>query len=483
MDHPAQLTDRYQIEEQIGRGAMGRVFRAIHRATAEPVAIKALRLELAPEAEQVERFLREGEALRRLSHPNIVKCRETFEAPDHFYMVLDYIEGGSVRRVLREAGALPLSQALDVMLDVCDALTRAHRLQIVHRDVKPDNILLDGEGQAHLTDFGLAYLGSSWSSLTQDGTALGTLAYMSPEACRAEPASPAQDIWACAVSLYEMLSGRLPFGESSPGHTILTIMGHPPAPLNCPHLPAEVESLLQRMLCKAPEDRISSMREVALELERLRQGSGPLRSLSLPAPPSLSGPEKESMPGYLVQLESGEILWEQDSPSDFVAYLEEGQLEVVGTNSEGSAMVFTRIQPGEMLGEMSCLDGKEHSATVRAHGPACIRRLGKFEFLNWIRTDPERMQSILLKQSERLRRVADRLMHSQEPLGKRIAFRLLESEGGELCLPRRLLAQELVVEAESLQAELQHLEEAGLVRLTSDTVEVVDWLGLRELRF
>ena len=410
--HPQELTARYHIHEIIGRGGMGEVLRATQRSTGEQVAIKALHLDLAPDPAQVQRFLREGEALRRLSHPNIVKCRESFETEGRFYLVLDYVGGGSLRGQLQRQQPLEIPLVVNWMLDIADALTRAHRLQIVHRDVKPDNILLDQEGQARLTDFGVAHLGGSWTPLTSAGQALGTVNYMSPEACQTLSASPAQDLWAFGVTLHELLSGRPPFSGAGPGQVIMAILTRPPDPIGR-ELPAELQELLDRLLAKDPEQRPASLREVSLVLERITE---PALRLNPTAPPAPVEPvvTLECLPGYLVDLEPGQVLWRQGDPSSYVALIEEGELEVIGSGQEGSTLIFTVLQRGEILGEMSCLDGKSHSATVRARGPVQIRKLGRQEYIQWIRSDPERMQKILLMQSERLRRVAGHLMVSLE---------------------------------------------------------------------
>jgi len=467
MHYPEALTRRYTVEALLGRGGMGEVYRGQHRSSGEPVAIKALHPELAPDPTQVERFLREGEALRRLNHPNIVKCRESFEAGGRYYLVLDYVGGGSLRQ------SLPLSpaQAVEVMLDVADALVRSHRLQIIHRDVKPDNILLGADGSAHLTDFGVAHLGSSWSALTVQGSALGTVEYMSPETCRAEPATPAQDLWSFAVTLYELVSGRTPFRGEGPGQTVMQVLYS-----EVPVLEglAELDALIRRMLQKDPSARLGSMREVAMELEKL--SLGPRAAVPQDLPAMVTAPA-ELLPGHSVELAAGEILWREGDPSDFVAFLEEGELEVIGSSGEGT-IVFTLLKAGEVLGEMSCLDGAPHSATVRARGQVRYRHLGRAEFLAWIRSDPERMQSILLKQSERLRRVAGRLAHSQGPVRRRVAHRLLE---GGAAPSNRQLAEELGVSRSSLAKGMRELAALGLIRLQRGGYEVLDVEGLRKV--
>ena len=478
MSHPAHLLDRYEIHERIGRGGMGEVLRATHRASGEVVAIKALPLELAPDAAQVERFLREGEALRRLSHPNIVKCRESFEREGRFYLILDYVAGGSLRDQLLTRGSLEISEAVDLMLDVADALTRAHRLQIVHRDLKPDNILVGADGHAHLTDFGVAHLGGAWTPLTMTGMALGTVNYMSPEACQGKPATVSQDIWSFGATLYELLGGQPPFPGSAPGQVILSILTGAPAPM-VRALPEDLQKLLDRLLAKDPLDRPASMREVALEMERL-VGPGQVRQAV--AVVAAAEPEPaEVLPGYCVNLACGEILWNQGDPSDYVAYLEEGELEVIGISSEGGTVVFTVLRRGEMLGEMSCLDGKAHSATVRARGAVRVRRLGRNEFLQWIRSDPERMQKLLVMQSERLRRVAGRLMHSRGTLKSRLIHRLLESEKDELFLTRRDLAGELGVQVGSLSRVVSQLAGLGCLQSTRQSLRIVSREKLQAL--
>lgn len=450
---------------------MGEVLRATQRSSGEQVAIKALHPDLAPDNAQVQRFLREGEALRRLSHPNIVKCRESFETDGRFYLVLDYVGGGSLRKQLQRQQPLEIRSVVEWMLDIADALTRAHRLQIVHRDIKPDNILLEPDGQARLTDFGVAHLGGSWAPLTSAGTALGTVNYMSPEACQTECASPAQDLWALGATLHELLSGRPPFPGTGPGQVIMAILTSPPQPIER-ELPVELRELLNRLLAKEPKQRPASMREVALVLERIAE---PVHRFCLAEPslPAVPAAAVECMPGHLVELETGQVLWRQGDPSSYVALIEEGEVEVIGRGPEGDTLIFTVLQRGEILGEMSCLDGKTHSATVRARNKVQIRRLGRQEYIQWIRSDPERMQKILLMQSERLRRVAGRLMVSRESLRNRLIQRLLECESDDLLIAWPELAEELQVKAASLSKAISWLVGRGCLEREGKSVRIL----------
>ena len=179
---------------------------------------------------------------------------------------MEYVPGGTLRQRLERDGALPPAQALDIALELADALARAHHLGVIHRDLKPENVLLAADGTPRLTDFGLAFDAAA-TRLTQQGTLLGTLAYLSPEAVRGEEAGAAGDVWALGVMLLEMVTGRHPFMRASGGATLLAILAAELPPLDgVPPLLAEV---VRRLVAPAPR-RIGSMRQAAAELERAR---------------------------------------------------------------------------------------------------------------------------------------------------------------------------------------------------------------------
>ena len=203
-----QIGNRYEIEKLIGSGAVGRVYLGRDLQTGEPVAIKELMSEwVARVPDALERFRREGEALRKLNHPNIVKVLATFEENDQHYLIMEYVSGGSLADLLKRQPQQPIERVIAIGLELSDALSRAHHLDIIHRDIKPGNILLAADGTPRLTDFGLAHLGS-YPALTTAGQLLGTFQYLSPEACQNQPLDARADIWSFGVVLFEMLTGQ-----------------------------------------------------------------------------------------------------------------------------------------------------------------------------------------------------------------------------------------------------------------------------------
>ena len=198
MSPSQQIGSRFRIDDLehdlLGRGGMGAVYRATDTQTGELVAVKALDPHVvALDPELLERFVREGEALRQLNHPNIVHMVAACEEGGRHYLVMEYVGGGSLRQVLEKEGRLPVTRAVEIALDLADALTRAHRLGILHRDLKPENVLLAEDGTPRLADFGLAHLAAG-SRLTQAGILVGTVDYLCPEACQGEPPDELGDI-------------------------------------------------------------------------------------------------------------------------------------------------------------------------------------------------------------------------------------------------------------------------------------------------
>lgn len=278
-----RISDRYKIEGIIGRGGMGHVYTAVDERTGQPVAIKALEPSISGhDPAAIERFLREGEALRKLHHPNIVQIYDLIEDSDTYYIIMEYVAGGTLATYLRKEGPLPIKSVISIGLELADALTRAHHLNIIHRDIKPANILLAGDGTPRLTDFGVARIGES--EITQEGAVIGTIAYMSPEGCRGEPIDKQSDIWSYGVVLYEMITGERPYYEPEPVSLLNTIVRQPVPPIEerRPDTPVPLVDLIYRMLEKNPDARIPSMRQVAAELEAIMRLDG---DTSVTSPP------------------------------------------------------------------------------------------------------------------------------------------------------------------------------------------------------
>jgi len=285
------LQNRYRIDVELGRGGMGTVYRATDTQTGELVAVKALNPDcVTRDPELLERFTREGEALRQLNHPNIVRMVAAVEEGGQHYLVMEYVAGGSLSDVLEKEGRLPTQRAVEIALDLADALTRAHRLGILHRDLKPENVLLAADGTPRLADFGLARLPAGLR-LTQSGILMGTVDYVSPEACRGDAPDERSDIWSFGVLLFEMLAGRVPFGGDTFAAKLNAILTQPVPDLGplAPGVPDALADLAYRMLDKDRQQRIPSVRLVGAELEALLKGREPARHASRftsPTPPA-----------------------------------------------------------------------------------------------------------------------------------------------------------------------------------------------------
>jgi len=283
------IADRFEIadlgRDLLGRGGMGEVYRGTDTQTGQLVAVKVLKPDIvAQNSDLIQRFTREGEALRQLDHPNIVKMVAAITQGEQYYLVMEYMPGGSLRKLLEQQGQLPIRRTLEIALDLADALTRAHRMEIIHRDIKPANVLLAEDGTPRLTDFGVAQL-TSRPQLTQAGTIIGTADYLSPEACQGESLDTRTDIWSFGVLLYEMLTGRRPFSGETLMALLHTILNQPVPDLVQfrPELPDALVDLIYRMLEKDRYQRIPTVRLVGAELEMILREQAGLSTSSRPA--------------------------------------------------------------------------------------------------------------------------------------------------------------------------------------------------------
>jgi basic membrane protein A len=269
------LNNRYAITARLGKGAMGIVYRATDIQSRRDVALKVISSELAVEPDMLERFKREGEALRQLKHPNIVGFMDAFQHDEHYVIVMEYVSGGSLHELIK-AGPLPIERARQISLDLCDALIRAHRLNIIHRDIKPENILIDEDGTPKLADFGVARL-SEGTRMTKSGTQVGTPYYMSPEAWEGKPLDAQTDIWSLGVILFEMLTGQVPFGGDTGAAVMNKVLTAPPPDLKKlrTEVPTSLVKIVRRLLTRDKTSRYQTMRQVAVDLESGQQGTTP----------------------------------------------------------------------------------------------------------------------------------------------------------------------------------------------------------------
>ena len=287
MSRSEQIGGRFQIDDLerdlLGRGGMGTVYRATDALTGQIVAVKVLdkTSEVSQTSEVFARFAREGEALRQLSHPNIVRIVAAVQEQGRHCLVMEYAAGGSLRSVLKREGRLPATRAAEIALDLADALTHAHRLGILHRDLKPENVLLAADGTPRLADFGLAHLAAG-PRLSQSGVLVGTVDYVSPEACQGVVVSELSDIWSFGVLLFEMVAGCLPFAGTTFAARLDAILTQPAPDLGrlVPGISDGLADLVYRMLEKDPCQRVPSMRLVGADLEAILKGRRPLSSTS-----------------------------------------------------------------------------------------------------------------------------------------------------------------------------------------------------------
>ncbi|MDX2077670.1 MAG: protein kinase [bacterium] len=272
------IGNRFKLGKVIGMGGMATVYSGIDTQTNEKIAIKHLKRDIIlQDPDIVARFDREGEALRRLNHPNIVKVFTTATENDEHYVIMEYVSGGDLNGLIHDHRSqntpIPIQRILEIALDLSDALTRAHRLKIIHRDIKPANVLLAEDGTPRLTDFGVAHFSDS-TKMTQTGALIGTIAYLSPEACSGDTVDGRADIWSFGVMLYELLTLRRPFDENNTAAIITAILNKNPPDIMTlrPDTPPSLVYLLQQMLAKDPDDRIASARLVGAQLEAIISG-------------------------------------------------------------------------------------------------------------------------------------------------------------------------------------------------------------------
>ncbi|UCE40894.1 MAG: protein kinase [Candidatus Aminicenantes bacterium] len=267
------FADRYKIVTELGRGGMGKVYRAIDQKIDEEIAIKLIKPEIAADKKTIERFGNELKMARKIAHRNVCKMYYLGEEKGAHYITMEYVPGEDLKSMIRMSGQLSTGMAIKVAKQVCDGLTEAHRLGVVHRDLKPNNIMIDKSGEARIMDFGIARLLKA-KGITGAGIMIGTPEYMSPEQVEGKEVDQRSDIYSLGVILYEMVTGQVPFEGDTPFAIGMKHKGEiPQAPKNMnAQIPEDLNSLILRCLEKEKEQRYQSAGEVRSELEKIEQG-------------------------------------------------------------------------------------------------------------------------------------------------------------------------------------------------------------------
>jgi serine/threonine-protein kinase len=263
------LNERFRLEEQVGSGGMSTVYRAFDGTLERWVAIKLMHADISEEPDQLERFRREARNAARLSHPHVVTVIDAGEDDGHPYIVFEYVEGETLKQRIRRLGMLPVQEAVAYAIEIGRALAAAHAERIVHRDVKPQNVLIDGEGRAKVTDFGIAR-SLEQEGLTQAGRVLGTTDYVAPEQALGEPVTEQSDVYALGICLFEMLTGDVPYKAET---QVAVAMKHVREPLPDvqhlrPDVSASLAAVVERATAKETRNRYAGTTEMVDDLEQ-----------------------------------------------------------------------------------------------------------------------------------------------------------------------------------------------------------------------
>src|SRR2546425_1824684 len=263
---------RYRILRKLGTGGMANVYLAEDEVLGRRVAIKILNDRHAGDDQFVERFRREAKNAASLSHPNIVSIYDRGEAEGTYYIAMEYLDGRSLKELIVARGPAPIHLAVDYARQILAAIRFAHRHGIVHRDIKPHNVLVDGEGRLKVTDFGIARAGAS--QMTEAGSIIGTAQYLSPEEAKGAPVDQTSDLYSVGVVLYELLTGVVPFSGDTPVEIAMKhLSSSPEAPsTKRAEIPRDLDLVVLRALAKDPADRYQSAEEMDADLARVARG-------------------------------------------------------------------------------------------------------------------------------------------------------------------------------------------------------------------
>ncbi|MBI2251909.1 MAG: protein kinase [Armatimonadetes bacterium] len=262
------LNNRYKIEEKIGEGGMAVIYKAKDLRLNRLVALKILRAEFLSDAEFVERFLKEANFSAKLSHPNCLNIYDVEKTENLLYIVMEYFESKNLKEIIKIEAPFSIEKALEIIQNIISALEYAHQSGIIHRDIKPHNILINQEGLVKITDFGIAKAISS-TTLTQNGNLIGSVHYLSPEQAQGKEVNLTSDIYSLGIIIYEMLTGKLPFqGENIVEIALKQVQEEPvlPSSLN-PKIPPFLEKIILKILAKDPQKRCQNIAELKEDLK------------------------------------------------------------------------------------------------------------------------------------------------------------------------------------------------------------------------
>jgi serine/threonine protein kinase len=283
---------KYQVQQEVGRGGMGAVYQCYDPLLDRVVAIKVLAPHLVWEKDFLERFLREARAAARLQHPNIIAVYDVGQDGNNYYFVMAYLPGPSLKQLITQRGRFAAVDAVRVLRQLADALDYAHGRGLIHRDVKPANVMFDERGQAVLTDFGIAKAAEE-SRLTATGSSIGTPHYMAPEQITGSPVDARTDQYSLGIVAFELLTGRVPFDADTTTAILFKHVNNPPPSILalCPDLPSAVDGVLNRALSKSPAERYGSCGMLVNALEQATTHPVmPPQTIARPAPPPVVRP-------------------------------------------------------------------------------------------------------------------------------------------------------------------------------------------------